>query len=154
MISEDMILRSATLKDIDILVELRCALWQELGEPPADAQIRQVLVDFFRSHIPRPDFRTFVAEIQGEIAAVGTAHLFTRLPHVGNPSGRELYLLNMYTRPPFRNQGLASAIVEKFKEYALEVGAKRIWLNATDQGQKVYTRAGFKPMDNAMVLLL
>jgi GNAT superfamily N-acetyltransferase len=154
MKSEGMILRRATLDDVEELVELRCALWQEIGEPPTTKELRQALAEFLRCHIPRPDFLTYLAEIEGEIAAVGTVHLFERLPYAGNLSGRELYLLNMYTRPAFRGRGLASAIVEKFKMFARQIGAKRIWLNATDQGKRVYEKAGFNPKDNAMALRL
>jgi GNAT superfamily N-acetyltransferase len=143
-------IRQATIKDVDELVRLRCELWRAVQEPEPKPDLIEATRRFFETRLGRDDFVALVADMGGEIAAVGTVHCFERLPYAGNLSGREFYLLNMYTRPNYRRQGYAAELVRRFQDLARERGARRIWLHASDAGRSVYERAGFTSKEGEM----
>ena len=53
-----------------------------------------------------------------QIVAAGTLALFVRPPYPGNLAGVEGYLLNMYTLPEWRQQGLATVLLDAITAYA------------------------------------
>jgi GNAT superfamily N-acetyltransferase len=142
--------RYAAIKDVDELVRLRCELWRAVQEPEPTPDLIEATRRFFETRLGRDDFVTLVADVGGEIAAVGTVHCFERLPYAENLSGREFYLLNMYTRPKYRRQGYAADLIRRFQDLARERGARRIWLHASDAGRSVYERAGFTSKEGEM----
>jgi GNAT superfamily N-acetyltransferase len=143
-------IRQATIRDVDELVRLRCELWRAVQEPAPTPELIEATRRFFETRLGRDDFVTLVADLEGEIAAVGTVHFFERLPYAGNPSGREFYLLNLYTRPKYRRQGYAADLIRQFQDIARQCGARRIWLHASDAGRSVYERAGFTSKEGEM----
>ena len=150
MPSVAMNIRQATIRDVDELVRLRCELWRAVQEPEPTPDLTAATRSFFETRLGRDDFVTLVADVGGEIAAVGTVHCFERLPYAGNLSGKEFYLLNMYTRPKYRRHGYAAMLVRCFQDLARQRGARRIWLHASDVGRSLYERAGFVSKENEM----
>lgn len=84
-----------------------------------------------------------MAEVDGEVVASATTALFVRPPYPGNLAGREGYLLNMYTLPAHRRQGLAGALLDQMADYAVAQQLGRVWLHASDEGRPLYERIGF-----------
>ncbi|MDM5148862.1 GNAT family N-acetyltransferase [Aeromonas salmonicida] len=115
-----MIIRQADMADIPALVSLRMGLFCEVGE------------------LAEP-----LAEVGGEVVASGTLALFLRPPYPGNVSGKEAYLLNMYTLPAHRKQGMASALLDAMVAHASAEQLGRVWLHASEQGRPLYERIGF-----------
>ena len=62
--------------------------------------------------------------------------------------------MNIYTLPEFRKRGLADRILDRIIEYSRESGIKKLWLNSSDQGRRLYAEKGFKEKDNEMELFL
>lgn len=58
-------------------------------------------------------------------------NLFSRIPYLGNISGREGYILNIYTLPNYRKKGMAGKLVNTIIDYAKENEIKRLWLNSS-----------------------
>ena len=142
-----MIIRVATLSDLSQVVRLRMCLFSESSNgmsPSENEATEQANRMFFQQNLDSPLSRTWVAEIERNIVAIGTLAYFVRPPHPRNLSGKEAYLLNMYTLPEYRKRGLASEIVSEAMSYAQREGLKRIWLHASDAGRPVYEAAGFR----------
>jgi GNAT superfamily N-acetyltransferase len=78
-----------------------------------------------------------------QIVAAGTLALFVRPPYPGNLAGVEGYLLNMYTLPEWRQQGLATALLDAITAYAKARELGKVWLHASDEGRPLYERIGF-----------
>jgi GNAT superfamily N-acetyltransferase len=93
-----------------------------------------------------------VAEAGGEV--VGTGGLcFAEKPGTGrHPSGREGYILNMYTKPAWRGRGIAAALLRELLAEAAARGVGCVRLYATAAGRPLYERSGFRPADTEMVL--
>lgn len=84
----------------------------------------------------------------------GSICLHEELPSPDNPSGKCAYLMNMYTRPEYRGNGVAGAIVEWVVDQARAAGAQKIYLETTPDGRGVYERAGFADFPDLMKLPL
>lgn len=106
--------------------------------PLADAN-RAYLQEAMRSG----EFVAYLAESGGVIVATSGLTLYRTAPHPGNLAGVNAYILNMYTVPDRRGEGLASALLQRLIEHARESVPTRVSLRATDAGRAVYERFGF-----------
>lgn len=150
-------IRRATVEDIDLLVELREAMWQEgalemdtadAGEALANARV------YFEQKVPSGDYVCFLAEAEGRVVGVGGIFLFRHPPRPRSPRGVEGYILNMLTLREWRRKGVASAIMRELLGCAREAGAALVGLRASDDGRRVYEKFGFAPDPNYMLLRL
>lgn len=78
---------------------------------------------------------------------------FERPPTAGNLSGVDAYVMNMYTVPEWRGQGLAGALLRELIAHVRATPARRIWLHASAAGRPVYEAQGFVPKSSAMELV-
>lgn len=141
-----MIIRQATQADIPALISLRMRLFCEVGElsdPLADQDLWRATRSYFNTAQADGSACSWLVEVGGEVVASGTLALFVRPPYPGNLSGREAYLLNMYTLPEYRKQGMASALLNAMAAYARAEQLGKVWLHASDEGRPLYERAGF-----------
>ena len=63
---------------------------------------------------------------------------FQVMPTVHNPTGRKAYLMNLYTAPQYRRQGIATRILTRLVEDAHRRGVTAISLEATAIGRPLY----------------
>lgn len=151
-----MSIRPAGPADIPALVDLRLRLFEETDpDNPAcrSADIRAATEAFFRQHLDSALAKSWVAEQGGHVVASATLAFFSRPPYPGNLSGLEAYLLNMYTEPATRQQGIASALLHAALDHAQARGCARVWLNASAAGRPLYEKNDFVAIDNAMELI-
>lgn len=142
----EMRVREAGLADIPALVALRLQLFCELGELAnleADPALAQATRDHFTAAMQEGNSRSWLVEVDGEAVACGTLAFFRRPPYPGNLSGLEAYLLNMYTRPDWRKQGMARALLEAMTRCARALKLGKLWLHASEEGRPLYERMGF-----------
>lgn len=147
-------LRQATIDDLAAVLELRLAMLEELATPDelaafADAGAdRQSIVAaneaYTRAHLNR-DMEVWVADAGGELVASAGIIWFDFPPAYRNPTGREAYILNVYTKPAWRRRGIARALMEKLIDLAGESGTGRTWLRASPYGRPLYESLGFGP---------
>lgn len=146
-----MIIRQASVADIPALVALRMQLFCEVGElasPQADPALWQATVDYFTRAMSEEGALSWLAEADKQeggkqIVAAGTLALFVRPPYPGNLAGVEGYLLNMYTLPQWRRQGIATALLDAITACARARQLGKVWLHASDEGRPLYERIGF-----------
>lgn len=145
--------RRATLNDVDTLVKNRIDMRIEREEK----QCPMSLVDFgertrqyFMRHLPDDSFIAWVAVEEREIIATSGMCIYHVPPTYGNPSGNVAYLVNMYTVPEYRGQGIATKLLEHLIEEARSRGCIRITLNASKDGRPIYEECGFTDVDGDM----
>ena len=125
---------------------LRIALLQETGGTLPDSErhaLEQANEAFYRQSLLSANWHTWVALFGNEVGATGTLALWRRPPYPGNPIGLDGYILNMYTRPAYRGQGAAKAIVQAMLQRAKELRVPKLVLHATEAGRPIYAKAGF-----------
>lgn len=88
------------------------------------------------------------------IAGVGTVDYHDELPMGSNPTGRCAFLMNVYTAPEYRRQGVAARVVRACIEDARARGAGSLLLESTQMGEPLYRSLGFAPAKGYMRLSL
>ena len=70
------------------------------------------------------------------------------MPTYHNPTGRKAYIMNMYTAPEYRRQGIAIHTLDLLVNDARKQGVSQIALEATDMGRPLYEKYGFVKMED------
>lgn len=139
--------RKATLRDTDVLVRQRRAMWVDLGvkngtvHNEGDRNYRQWARTRLKSH----QLVGWVVEDQlGRVAGGGCLWLQPVQPRPHRMAMVQPYLLSMYTEPHFRRLGVASMVVNEAIAWSRRNGFERLMLHASEMGRSVYRRLGFK----------
>ena len=139
--------RPAEQADIEALVALRRALFHDIGyqDEAVLERVAQVSAAYFATALPQGEFRAWVAEADGQVVAGGGLVIHCGPPTARNLRGREGYIMNMYTRPEWRRQGIATAILRAILEHLQAQDITLVSLHASPDGQGIYERHGFEP---------
>ena len=149
----DVEIRLAGVGDVEGLVALRLAFLAEVaGADAADAELARTLREYFAETLPSGEFLAFVAFAGGRMVACSGMVIHRTPPRPRNRSGREGYIMNMYTLPDYRGRGLATALLARLTALAAEKGCPRVSLHALPAGRSMYLKAGFAP-DEAQLRL-
>ena len=87
-----------------------------------------------------------------EVIGAGGVSFYQVMPTYHNPTGKKAYIMNMYTAPEYRRQGIAIHTLDLLVKDAKEQGVLQIALKATDMGRPLYERYGFVKMEDEMEL--
>lgn len=141
-----MIVRKALPCDAEQMIKLRCAyIEEEFGAQQTQKLfvLKKQLCTYFEAHLGS-DLLSYVADRNGELVSIA---MLVTIEKPANPSfitGKTGLLLNVYTLPANRHQGLATRIIEKLIEEAKTKELSYIALDATEQGIFLYQKLGFK----------
>lgn len=142
--------RKVGTDDIPLLVEYRLQFLRELqgpGNPEEEISIKNTLAEYFQSSLPEGSFIAWMAELDNQPIGFG-GMVIQRIPaHFHLPNGLQGYILNMYTLPGHREQGIGAEILRRLVSEGKKIGLKRIYLNSTQAGVEIYKRNGFKSPD-------
>lgn len=141
------LIRPASAADIPLLVEMRLAQMQSMDrhDKAQLADLSAASETYFRAHLPDGSFCAWLVEVDGVIAACGGLVIRQAPPTYHNLSGREGYIMGMYTRPEFRRRGLATAIMNIILDTLRAEGIPRATLRASLEGRPLYEKLGFEP---------
>lgn len=89
----------------------------------------------------------------GKFIGAGGVSFYQVMPTYHNPTGKKAYIMNMYTAPEYRRQGIAIHTLDLLVKDAKEQGVLQIALEATDMGRPLYERYGFVKMEDEMELI-
>ncbi len=65
-------------------------------------------------------------------------------PHMVGPGSPRGNILNVYTEPQFRRQGIARGLMETALEWCRQHGIRAVILHASDDGRALYEQLGFE----------
>ena len=82
----------------------------------------------------------------------GGVSFYQVMPTYHNPTGKKAYIMNVYTAPGYRRQGIAFHTLDLLVKDAKEQDMLQIALEATDMGRPLYERYGFVKMEDEMEL--
>lgn len=148
-----LILRRASIEEIDRLVELRIRQLLDEGYPEV-ADIRRDLTRYFLANLENGSLLCWVGVASDIIWATAAICFYQLPPTFSNPSGRIAYITNMYTYPAFRKQGTASLLLGKLILEAKALNYASVRLHASQSGKSVYEKAGFIDSDGYMEMKL
>lgn len=138
-------LRQASLADTQTIIRMRGLFAEELaGRQPAEAEaiMRASLQEYLESELNNTCI-CWLAESGGAVVSIMMMVLRRQPGSLKNPSGRWGYLMNVYTLPAFRRQGIAAKLLDAITNHTRQLGYTAIELHATRDGAPLYEQAGF-----------
>lgn len=138
-------IRTATLNDIDILLEFEQGVIK--AERPFDVTLGADPITYYnlKELILSDDASLVVAEIEGEIIGSGYALLKPARHYLNH--GFYSYLGFMFTLPDYRGRGVNTKIIERLKQWSDSKGLKEMRLTVYDENHNAimaYEKVGFK----------
>ena len=150
-------IRAGTLADIPTLIALRSEFLAEMrarahGSITSPANLEASTAEYFRRAIASGQYAAWLAEQGAEAIGMAGCFFFERPPMERPGAVLEGRVVNVYTRPAWRRQGLGEALVRAAVEHARALGARRLRLGAAPDGRGLYQRLGFQAVPNEMEL--
>ena len=107
---------------------------------------------YFDATLADESFVAWLAVDDGKIVATSGLSFYAVPPSFKVPDGRVAYIMNMYTFPDYRSQGLGMELLKRTVKEAEGRGYKKVTLYATNKGKPIYERFGFKDVVGDMEL--
>ena len=151
----EFVYQKATLAELDLLVETRCMVLRAANQLPEDAPLPEVerqSRSYYQKALAEDAHTAYLVWDGKTLAGTGAVSYFQVMPTVHNPTGRKAYIMNMYTAPQYRRQGVAVRTLEMLVDDARRRGITAISLEATAMGRPLYEHFGFVPMEHEMEL--
>ena len=142
--------------DIPLLIETRLNILRAangLSDDQNLSQVEELLQRYYQEQLPSGGHVAYLAFDGDMLAATGGVCFYQVLPTYHNPTGWKAYIINMYTVPAYRKQGLASHILELLVQESLRRDIDFIALETTSMGRPVYEKFGFVDMNAEMQLM-
>ncbi len=147
---------SLNKKHFKYFLNLRISLFKELKEINSKEDIEDLILStkkYFFDNIEK-NLLCWAIEVDDEIVSIASLNIFYRIPYAENLLGKEGYILNVYTLPSYRKKNMADTLVKVIIDYAKNNSIKKLWLNSSDEGKRIYLKNNFKEIENIMELYL
>ena len=139
-----MIFEKATIKDINGLTDLRLAYLQEdLGVITDKQLIQESLPGYYEKHLNK-DLMVYIARDDEDIVACAFLLIVEKPMSPSFITGKTGTVLNVYTKPEYRNKGYAKKLMTMMLEDATAQDVSVIELKSTEDGYSLYKSVGFE----------
>lgn len=139
-----MIFEKATIKDINGLTDLRLAYLQEdLGVITNKELIQESLPGYYEKHLNK-DLMVYVARDEEDIVSCAFLLIVEKPMSPSFITGKTGTVLNVYTKPEYRNKGYAKKLMTMMLEDATAQDVSVIELKSTEDGYLLYKSVGFE----------
>jgi len=148
--------KRATIEDIDELVRTRIIVLRAANKLSAEVDMSVVEKEsyaYYKRALESGEHIAYLIYDNETFIGAGGVSFYQVMPTYHNPSGKKAYIMNMYTAPEYRRQGIASYTLDLLVKDAKEQGVSQIALEATDMGRPLYEKYGFVKMEDEMKLV-
>ncbi len=154
-------IRPVGIEDVEHLVHHRRGMFVDMGHRnAAELDGADVVArDYFNAALRSGAYKGWVAEEiatngqPGEVVGGGGIVLVPWAGYPGESRTQRVWIVNMYTEPRARRQGIAKKLVNTMTAWCKAEGFAAVSLHASDAGRLVYESLGFKT-SNEMKLSL
>ena len=146
--------RKATINDLDDLAKIRSIFLMEMENEHSETKREKMEAAnraYFEKSLADDSFVAWLAVADGKIVGTSGLSFYIIPPNNNCPDGRVANIMNMFTFPEYRKQGIATELFKRIVEEAKLRGYKRIALNATSAGKPLYEKYGFKDAVGDMI---
>lgn len=153
----DIEIRKADLFDLDRLMEWRMRVLAEVffDDGTKDNEVlKKNNRSYYEEHLADGTHTACFAVVKrtGEIVGCGGICYQKEMPSPDNLTGTNGYLMNIYTIPEVRSEGIGRKIIEYLINDAKERGTEKIFLESSGVAKKLYHEIGFADMEDYMKL--
>jgi GNAT superfamily N-acetyltransferase len=139
-------IREATLGDMEILLHHRRCMFTDMGGA-YEEQVEPILAaarEYLETALPDASYKGWLAESDdGKVVGGGGLVIAVWPGYINEKRARRAWILNMYTEPEFRKQGIARQILNTIVEWCRAEGFGNVSLHASNDGRALYESAGF-----------
>jgi len=144
----DFSIRPGTPSDTETVILHRRAMFREMGY--RDEEAMNKMCEAFRPWLARKMrddeyLAWFAVDSTGDVVSGLGLWLLDWPPHMLGPGPWRANILNVYTRPESRRNGLARRLVETAIDWCRAKGLSTVILHASDAGRPLYASMGFQP---------
>lgn len=150
-----LIYKRATIDDIEILTKTRIEVLRAANKLADDVDMTEVekqSYEYYSKALNEGTHTAYLVFDEAKFVGAGGVSYFRVMPTYHNPSGNKAYIMNMYTNPEYRRQGIAFETLRLLVKDAKSRGVNAISLEATDMGRQLYEKYGFIKMNDEMEL--
>ncbi len=147
--------KKATMEDIALLTKTRITVLRAANKLSDDTDMSEVekeSYDYYKDALGRDTHTAYLVFDDERFVGAGGVSYFKVMPTYHNKTGGKAYIMNMYTDPEYRRQGIAFETLRLLVEDAKERGINAISLEATEAGRPLYEKFGFVKMNDEMEL--
>ena len=148
--------KRAAITDIDELVRTRIIVLRAANKLSDDVDMSTVekeSYEYYKCALENGEHIAYLVYDNGIFIGAGGVSFYQVMPTYYNPTGKKAYIMNMYTAPEYRRQGIAIHTLDLLVKGARELGVSQIALEATDMGRPLYEKYGFIKMEDEMELI-
>ena len=148
--------KKATIADIDELVRTRIIVLRAANKLSNDVDMSLVekeSYEYYKSALETGEHIAYLVYDNETFIGVGGVSFYQVMPTYHNPTGKKAYIMNMYTTPEYRRQGIAIHTLDLLVKNAREQDVAQIALESTDMGRPLYEKYGFVKMEDEMELI-
>jgi GNAT superfamily N-acetyltransferase len=140
-------IREALTPDIHHIIEQRRQMFLDIGFENTDtlSDVAEAFGPWVEQKMSAGDYLGWFATTErGDVVAGLGLWLIEWPPHLIGTSAHRAYILNVYTHPDHRRQGLAKRLTETAIDWCKEHGIDYIFLHASQHGRPIYEALDFK----------
>ena len=154
--SEKYQIKKATIEDIDELVRTRIIVLRaanKLSDREDMSEVERQSREYYKRALQTGEHVAYLVYDNSKFIGAGGVSFYQVMPTYHNSSGKKAYIMNMYTAPEYRRQGIARRTLDLLVAEAKERGVLPVSLEATEMGRPLYEKYGFSAMRDEMELL-
>lgn len=148
--------KRATIENIDELVRTRIIVLRAANKLSDDVDmsvVEQGSYEYYKRALKNGEHIAYLVYYNEKFIGAGGVSFYQIMPTYHNPTGKKAYIMNIYTAPEYRRQGIAFHTLDLLVQDAKKQGVLQIALEATDMGRPLYERYGFIKMEDEMELV-
>lgn len=148
--------KKATIADIDELVRTRVIVLRAANKLSDDVDMSLVekeSYEYYKSALEIGEHIAYLVCDNETFIGAGGVSFYQVMPTYHNPTGKKAFIMNMYTAPAYRRQGIAIHILDLLVKDIRKQGVSQISLEATEMGRPLYEKYGFVKMEDEMELI-
>ncbi len=148
-------IEQASLQDLDLLMHWRMIVLKEVFSLDAHEDLTELHLQnkqYYEKTLSDNTHIACFAKKEGKIVGCGGICLYSEMPSPDNLNGLCGYLMNIYVCPDMRRQKIGEAIVHFLIEQARLREVKKITLESSERGRKLYQTIGFIEEQDMMIL--
>ncbi len=148
--------KKATIEDLELLVATRIEVLRAANKLNNDvdmSEVKKQSYEYYQEALKNDTHTAYLVFDDEKFVGAGGISYFRVMPTYHNPTGKKAYIMNMYTKPEYRRNGMAFKTLDLLVADAKDKGISAISLEATEMGQPLYAKYGFVKMNDEMELV-
>src|SRR5579864_6275429 len=129
-------IRTATLDDIPEILRQRRAMYEDMDYTDAEklTAMQSITSGYLKTALAEGSFRAWLASSENQVVAGGAIVISPWPAHPYDLECRRVTILNVYTNPQYRRQGIARRIMQTMIDWCKHEGFANVTLHASSDG--------------------